>query len=367
MKFAELLPKINPREEEGGLKFCSTEEGVKEMTASRPAGKSLFVTDGSALKAFRNCLPPRAICLVLDSDDCLPLFLTSDDFSFVAAAGKMNTVVSVRFFAELRKIPCSVFPVSAALDGAFDRFGEVRLEGKTARVPLKSAKVCCDKQLMQATAGQAYMRLLLSRLALIEAKAMRKFGMERGREEAEERAYQTLLPLRAEMLDLERVALLNAEIRRCERDGMYAGEGVRLAETIGTEGEEKAFFLLSALYSVFFEKGKPRLSVPDYEERARNANVPYAAQIIPTVQEFAHRAALFERVRADAVRELNAFLRGETHYVNNFFELTGRAPFKARQLFSLKILPERAAGLCTVIRDFGLMEWEENTISEDNL
>lgn len=367
MTFAELSPKINTTEEEGGLVFCSTEEGVKEILKERPAGRPLFVTDGSALKAFRSCLPPRALCLVLDSEGCLPLFLSSDDLSSVVAAGKKSTVVAARFFAEIRKIPCTVFPVSAAFDGAFERFGEVKLHKKEEHVPLKEAKVCCDGELVRASAGQAYMRLLLSRLALSEAKAMRRFGADYGRQEAEERAYAALLHLGSKTLDVRSVALKNAEIRRCERDGMNRGEGAVLAETIGTDGEEQAVFLLSALYGAFFETGKPRLRVPDYALRASRANAPYAAQQVPTVEEFARRAARFERMRAELYREISAFAKGETRYRSNFFALAGRAVSEAKDLDALKKLPERTAGLSAVIRDFGLMEWEENGTETDIL
>ncbi|MDE6412099.1 MAG: hypothetical protein K2L02_06185 [Clostridia bacterium] len=361
MEFAESLPKTNaPKEEEGELNFCSIEEGVREIVKTRPSGKSLFVADGDALCAFRTCLPPRSLSLVLDSEDCLPLFLSSDDAPFVAAAGKRSTLVAARFFAEIRKIPCILFPVSAALDGAFEDFGEVLIENKRERVPLKAAKICCDRELMRPTVGQAYMRLLLSRLALIEAKAMRRFGAEIGREKAEERAFQTLLSLRSETLGFEEVVQKNAEIRRCERDGMNAGEGVILSGSIGLDGEEQAFLMLAALYSAFFEKGKPHLCVPDYEARARNANASYAAQNIPTAQEFFHRAALFERIRADACRELNAFLSGLIHYKNNYFSLTNQPLPAVRRLSLLKVLPERSAGLSSVIRDFGLMEWDES-------
>lgn len=368
MEFAEPLPKTNaPKEEEGELNFCSVEEGVRKIVQSRPSGKSLFVVDGSALSTFRTCLPPRSLSLVLDSEDGLPLFLSSDDAPFVAAAGEKSTLVAARFFAEIRKIPCVLFPVSAALDGGIESFGEVILEGKRERVPLKAAKICCDRELMRPTVGQAYMRLLLSRLALIEAKVMRRFGAELGSEKAEERAFQTLLTLKAETLGFESVVQKNAEIRRCERDGMNAGEGVMLAEDIGLDGEEQAFLLLSALYSAFFEKGKPRLCVPDYEARAKSANASYAAQKIPTVQEFARRAALFERIRADACRETNAFLSGVIHYKNNYSELSGKPIFAVKRLSPLKILPERSAGLSSIIRDFGLMEWDESAFGQDNL
>lgn len=368
MKLAEPLPKTNaPKEEEGELTFCSTDEGVKKILKTRPAGKMLFVTDSGALGAFRGCLPPHAICLVLDSEECLPLFLASDDLSYVAAAGKRSTIVAARFFARVRKIPCTVFPSSMAFDGAYEKFGEVRFGSKTERVLLQEARVCCDGALSKPSAGQAYMRLLLSRLALVEAKAMRRFGVEYGAEEAEERAYFSLLSLKGDSLDFASVARKNAELRRCERDGMNRGEGVTLAQSIGREGEEQAFFLLAALYSAFFERGKPRLSVPDYAARAKRAGAPYFKQNVPTVDELLFRGTRLNGMRKELYGELNAFLSGGLHYRNNFFSLTGRAPSDGKALSYLKSLPERTAGLSAMIRDFGLMDWEEADILEKSV
>lgn len=368
MKLADPLPKTNaPREEEGELAFCSTEEGVKEILQTRPAGKMLFVTDAGALGAFRKGLPPRALCLVLDSEECLPLFCSSDDVSCVAAAGRVDTIVAARFFAHVRKIPCTVFPLSMTFDGAYEKFGEVRFGSKTERVPLKTARVCCDEALSRPSAGQAYMRLLLSRLALVEAKAMRRFGTECGAEEAEERAYSSLLSLKGASLDALSVARKNAELRRCERDGMNRGEGVALARSIGREGEERAFCLLSALYSAFFGYGKPRLSVPDYAARAKRAGAPYAEQRVPTADELFLRGARLNGMRKEIYGELNAFLEGSLHYRNNFYSLAGRAPSEGKELSFLKSLPERTAGLSAIIRDFGLMEWEEVDILQKSV
>ena len=368
MMFADLLPKTTaPEEEEGELVFCSSEEGVREVTKIRPAGKLLFVTDGSAFKAFRNCLPSRALCLVLDSDDCLPLFLTSDDIAMVVAAGQKNTLVSARFFAQIRKIPCALFPVSATLDGVYEPRGSVLLGGAEDSVPLKAAKVCCDRALLAPSLGQAYMRLLLARLALIEAQTLQGLGMEEGGEDARERAYRTLLPLKSKTLSFEEVALKNAEIRRCEQGGMRIGEGKILAEEIGRNGEEKAFFLLAALYTAFFLRGKPRLRVPDYAARAKAASAAYCQQRVPTLQEFAHRTAAFERIRGKVGRELEDFLEGEMHYKKNFYELTGRAIVGVNGASPLKNLPEKAGGLSSVIRDFGLMEWNEEDIFQKSV
>lgn len=359
MEFAELLPKTTTPEEEDGVIFCSSEEGVRDAVKIRPAGKLLFVTDGYALRAFRTFLPSRALCLVLDTDDCLPLFASSDDVSMVVAAGEKSTLAAARFFAEIRKIPCAVFPVSAALDGAYEDRGRVTLGANKSLVPFKEATVYCDKELVAPTAGQAYMRLLLSRLALIEAKAMRGLGLEAGCDEARERAYQALLPLKVKTLTLEDVVKKNAFIRVCEREGMAAGEGALLAREIGPHGAEEAYFLLVALYAAFFARGKARLQVPDYAARARAAGAAYAEQRVPTLQEFFRRVTAFERIRTEMSLELNALTEGETHFRRNFYALEGRAPAEARAIRFLKELPERTVGLSAVIRDFGLMEWEE--------
>ena len=359
MSFAELLPKTTTPEEEEGVLFCSSEEGVRDAVKMRPAGKLLFVTDGSALRAFRTYLPPRALCLVLDIEDCLPLFLTSDDVAMVVAAGSKSTLVAARFFAEIRKIPCAVFPVSAALDGAYEAYDNVLLGSHESRVALKKAAVYCDQELVAPDLGQAYMRLLLSRLALIEAKAMRGLGLDAGCDTAQERAYRALLPLKGKTLTWKEVAATNARIRQCEREGMAAGEGTLLAREIGAHGAEQAYFLLLALYAAFFSKGRARLSVPDYAARARAAGAAYAEQRVPTLQEFFARVSALERIRSELSLELNSLIEGETHFRRNFYALEGRAPGEARAIRFLKELPERAAGLSAVIRDFGLMEWDE--------
>ena len=360
MSFAELLPKTIAPEEEGELIFCTSEEGVRRATQMRPAGKLLIVTDGSAWRAFCANLPPRALCLVLDSDDCLPLFASSDDVAFVLAAGKKSTLHAARFFATLRKIPCLLFPVSASLDGALDQFGEVRLGETVDRVSLNGATVCCDQALLAPSLGQAYMRLLIARLGLLEAKALRGMGIACGNAAAEERAYQALLSLPYKTLDARDVLKKNAVIRSCEREGALVGEGVCLAQDIGDRGEEQAFSLLLALYSAFFERGKPRLRVPDYAARARAAGAEYCVQRVPTLLEFAHRTAALERIRGELLEELAAISAGETHYRTNFYALIGRAAAPVRSLTPLKRLPERTAGLCSIIRDFGLMEWAED-------
>ena len=363
MMFAELSPKtITPEGDEGELVFCSSEEGMRDFMNRRPAGKLLIVTDGSALRAFRTCLPPRALCLVLDSDDCLPLFSCSDDVASIVAAGRESTLVLARYFAEIRKIPCALFPVSAALGGAFECDGRVRLSSVSTRVPLAEATVYCDQALLAPSLGQAYMRLLLARLALIEAKALRGFGLDGGSEGAYEQAFQALLPLQSKTLALQDVVTKNAVIRKCERGGMIRGEGICLANEIGRYGEEQAFFLLAALYSAFFAKGKPRLIVPDYAARARAAGAAYALQRVPTLQELVYRGISLERMRAELCWELSRFLEGETHFKANFYALTGRAVAPLGSAAALKYLPEQTAGLSAIIRDFGLMEWEEQDI-----
>ena len=365
MMFAELLPKTNtPGVEQGELVFCSSEEGVKEVMKIRPAGKLLIVTDRSALAALTR-LPPRALCLVLDGEDCLPLFLSSDDVSTVVAAGRAGTLIAARFFAELRKIPCVVFPASAALDGAYEPRAEVLVDGMPDTVSLKQAHVCCDRALLSPSLGQAYMRLLLARLALIEAKALRGFGLKIGQEEAEERAYRALLSLKSETLSWKDVVRKNAVIRRCEQDGMSAGEGVFLANETGSG--EQAFFLLSALYSTFFLKGKPRLWIPDYAARAKAAGTVYARQRVPTLEEYARRTAALEKMRTNLYWETANFSEGETHFRKNFYVLAGHAMAQVKDISPLAKLPEQTMGLCSLIRDFGLMEWSEVNIFQKSV
>ena len=364
MLFAELLPKTISPKEEGELIFCSGEEGLREACTIRPAGKILIVTDASAFKAFCSGLPPRALCLVLDSDDALPLFACSDDVSLVIASGRDGTLRAARFFAQIRKIPCALFPVSATLDGALERAGQVRLGDTVEEAPFKEAKIYCDQTLLAPSLGQAYMRLLLTRLNLIEAKALRGMDVAKGCEQAEERAYHALLSLSVKTLDGKEVICKNAQIRKCEQEGMPRGEGIRLAEDIGYQGEEQAFFLLLALYSAFFFKGKPRLKIPDYAARAQAAEAAYCKQRVPTLLEFAHRTTALERIRAEILRELFALSAGETHFRKNFYALTGRAPAPIKSVLSLKHLPERALGLCSVMRDFGLMEWNEDIFTK---
>ncbi len=358
MKFAELLPKMKtPGEDSGGLVFCSTEEGVKTCLARHPAGKVLFVSDASALAAFRTALPRRAINVVLDTADSLPLFTASDDVAFIAAAGSATTLRSARFFADVRKIPCAVFPSSAALDGAFEREGEVFIQNRRYRVPLAAGSLFCDLKLCRDSLGTAYMRLLLSRLALIENDALRRFGITHEAPSAEESARLALFSLTKETLSAEEIVFKNAVLRESERAGMRKGEGGELAKLIGGEGEERAYLLLSALYSAFFTYGKPRCTVPDYALRARRAKTTYAEQNIPTPKEYAERAVALEIMRSGMAAELNVLMKAETGFAKNYYRLTGRILPRSIDPEPLNILPEKVQGLTAVIRDFSLMEW----------
>ena len=359
MKFASLLPKTkSPGQERGGLIFCSIEEGIKIFLSQYPAGKVLFVTDESALNAYCAAMPHRIISVVLDTRDCLPLFSVSDEIALVAAAGKPHTLRAARFFANIRKIPCAVFPTSAALDGVFEREGGVYIKDCTFRVPLEGSALFSDLKLLNRSLGAAYMRLLLSRLAFIESGALRRFGIApKCDTQTEERAFQSLSSLTEGTLSPEDIVLKNAVLRESECAGLWEGEGVVLARSIGREGEVQAYLLISALYSAFFRKGKPRCLVPDYAARAGRAGIPYFEQSIPTPEEYSRRTLAFEIMRDSAIAQLNALHAKEGAFKSNYYRFTGN-PFPQRvSLAPLAYLPEKAQGLSAVIRDFGLMEW----------
>lgn len=355
MQLAQSLRKRNPWED-GGLFFCTVEEGAKRFLNEYPAGKALLVSDASAAGAFRTALAPRCVCAVLDADDALPLFSMPDEVALVLAAGSGKTLAAARYFALVRRVPVALFPSSATLCGAYERERELSVGGVNARVALADGEVVCDLGLMKPRLTEGYERLLLARLALLEARALRCFGIPQGNRTAEEAAYAALTNLGGE-LSAREIAEKNAAVARCLRDGMYRGEGATLAERLGHEGGWRAFLQLTALYSAFFCKGKPLPFVPDYRERARQAGERYTAQAIPTPKEYAFRACALERKRAAFCSELIQLEKQTGAYRKNLYALAGRAYGGAGSLEELKRLPERTRGLSCVIRDFGLMDW----------
>lgn len=336
-----------------GLRFLSAEEAVRQILSSA-SGKALFVSDGTSPVFAAAASSPRAISAVFDGD-CLPLFSMPDGVSCVLGLGKPDLLRAVRYFAEVRNIPCTLFPVHASLAGAFEGRGEVFLNEEAVKGALREGEIVCDCKILQKTLSGGYGRILLTRLAEIENRALGHFTRR-------EQVFQTETP---EDLTAEEIILANARQRVHERDGMYAGEGVVLSEILRDRGEKnpewRAFVQLSALYAAFFEKGKPRrYFTPDYRGRAARAGTQYAVAGVPPIGEYVYRAMTLERIRASFAGDAVALLDGKEKFFKEISEFAGEPPPpRAGDLSALKMLPEHAPyGLSAIIRDFGLMEWE---------
>lgn len=342
------LPKTNEAEHEGVL-FCTVEEGVRQ-TVERSAGKVLLLSDDLSLSEFATS--PRAISVVFDGD-ALPLFAMPDGVSRVIASGGKQALLAARYFAEVRRIPCTLFPQRADLCGVFERSGEILLSGERMTVPLAQGELICDMERLSSTLGAGYARILLTRLAKFETDALNAFGMERTCAAIE-------LPA-----DAEEIIRFNAEARRAERDGAYCGEGAVLASLLKEEPfpEWSAYRLLTALYAAFFERGKPRrYLLPDYKARAESAGVPYAEAIPPTREQYVHRAMTLERIRARFISRIRTHLQERETLAARLKDWYGaELPRRGWNTVMLKKLPEYApGGLTAIIRDFGLMDWEND-------
>ena len=351
----KMTPEIGTRDGMAdGLIFCPAEEGVHAFLRAHAAGKALFVSDGGSYPVFAGVSAPRAVFAVLDGSDALPLFLMPDDVRCVLASGGEATLVAARVFAAVRGVPCALFPTDAALDGALCKLAEANVGGERMTAELPLSHIFCDFTRMKGSFAQAYCRLLLARLALVEERAVSVLR-QRERCACYETVYGALMRIDPSP---QEIVGLNARVRRAEDEGFPAGEGVTLAQlTDGAMPAWQAFRALSALYSAFFRKGRARRYViPDYAARCAIAGEEYGGQDIPTAAEYAQRALTLEKFRAEFVREIAAVVREREAYLRNlralsgsYFEETGNCP--------LKILPEKAPhGLVAVIRDFGLME-----------
>ena len=143
---------------------------------------------------------------------------------------------------------------------------------------------------------------------------------------------------------------------------MPAGEGETLVELHKAAGDSfpvwRAFCELLALYTAFFECGKPRrYYVPDYSARAQSAKARYWRVNIPSPQEYEYRAGMLERMRVPFSAELGALLKRREQFVRAFSALAGTQPPQVN-FKRLKLLPEHCPnGLSALIRDFGLMEF----------
>ncbi len=343
------VPKTTPEGKYEGM-FVRANEKTAELIGS-VAGKALLLSDGQSCSAFaETALSPRTVSLVFDGD-CLPLFAMPDGISTVFAAGGAETVRAARYFAEVRGIGCVLFPTDGSLDGVYETHAEVRLGGTPMRVPLRDGQAFFDTERMPL--ARAYGRILLARLASVEARALSAFGSPCAAAEAVLPAEETA----------EEIVRLNAELRRSEREGALQGEGVVLSKLLEERGERVpewgAYLRLSALYAAFFERGKPRrYYTPDYRARAAAAGVPPAG--VPTAEEYVLRAMTLERIRAPFARETAEICAERKQLHAKLSAWAEDLPLKG-DLCMLRQLPEHAPkGLTAIIRDFGLMEWDDD-------
>ncbi|MDE6059831.1 MAG: hypothetical protein K2G44_07340 [Clostridia bacterium] len=357
------LPKINPEnigggDNSGGLSFCPLEEGV-ERAQPRFGGKTLFVSDISTMKCFAPFARGlRAISVFYDGD-ALPLFTMPDGVGSVFAAGGEETLKAARFFAEVRRVPCVLFPTQADLRGVLGREGEIVLFGEKRCVALAEGEVCVDLSLVKPTLAEGFASLLLARLALIEEHALRVFTCAE-KPALYEQVFALTQPYSA--LDGSETVLRNYALRYLEEQGAPAGEGETLVRLHKAAGESypvwRSYLELAALYGAFFECGRPRRHfVPDYCARAERAGTKYCDAEVPSPNEYAWRTEILEHMRGSFFTELQALEARKREFGDLFRTLTGKEP-PALNLETLRVLPEHAPhGLSSYIRDFGLMEF----------
>lgn len=363
MQLAEVtLPKINPvdcgLENLGGLIFCPLGTAVEHILP-RVAGKALLISDAHCMGAFAPySRSVRAISVVFEAD-ALPLFSMPDGVGAVLAVGGAETIRAARFFAKVRRIPCALFPAEADLRGAVERAGDVLLCGKNTRVELAESEIYVDLTLTAPTLAEAFASLLLTRLALIEEHALRLFTRA-DKPESYEKLFALSDPARR--IEARELIRRNFALRCLEQAGAPVGEGETLARLYREAGESypvwRAFCSLAALYSAFFECGKPRkYFVPDYSARAEKARAGYWSVVVPSPEEYALRANVLERMRRGFSAELRALLDRKEQFEQTFRSLAHTEPPEL-SFARLRSLPEYCpAGLSAYIRDFGLMEF----------
>ena len=341
------VPKRNPADgkgygEDGGFSFCPSGECAARF-AERTAGKILLVLDKKSCAAlsFASRMP-RVMTVVIEGN-ALPLFSMPDVVGGVLAAGGADTLKSARLLAKVRRTPCMLLPAESAFDGVFCKEGEVGLDGEKLSFPLAEAEVCVDRALIAPSLAEGYARLLLDRLALFEQRALSIFDRTPA---PSERRYALLADLNG--IGAEEILQKNAALRRTEGDGI--GEGIVLARRSSSFG---AFCALTALYTAFFRCGQPRhYVVADYAARARRAGVPPV--LPPTEEDFTRRSLALGGRRAEFLRELGFITRNMATYRRNYLSFGGKE--EKVPPAELSALPERAAGLSAVVRDFGLLE-----------
>lgn len=340
------VPKKNPPlGAEKKLIFTSAKEDIAARFKLFSGGKIALVSDQGRFSLFRDfALSPRAICLILE-DDALPLFSLPEGVCCVLAAGGRETLLAARCFAEVRRLPCAVYPSDALLAGAAEKTALLPVGGDLSSHTLAPAAVCCDEELLSPPLGEGYAALLLARLSHFESRALSEFGM------GEVRPAVTLPELSFRPVFSALFAL---------PEELKEGECFTLASLLKEDGEKtpniRAYHELLALYAAFFLKGKPRKHfVPDYALRLQRSKSPLSA-FVPTPEEYAARALALERIRgpfaAEAVRLLNERDMEEQR-------ISALSPVNTRgDRTRLKYLPEYAPnGLSSVVRDFGLTDF----------
>ena len=329
------------------LFFSGVKECISAQFSRIAGGKLALVSDPERVWAFREvALSPRAISLVLEGD-ALPLFSLPEGVACILAAGGREVLAAARSFAEVRRIPCVLFPAEASLRGASEECAPLCIGGDRALHRLAPASVCCDRALLAPTLGEAYASLLLARLSSFEGRALAAFGMGEPRPEVPAFEADFECVLRA-------VFSLPA--------ALFEGEGFTLSALLQKDGEKtphwRAYVQLSALYAAFFEKGRPRRTfVPDYARRALHAGAPLCARV-PSPDEYALRALTLERIRGSFQKEAASLLSAREQEAERVLSLSA-APVSLRggNTFRLQYLPEFVPrGLSALIRDFGLLE-----------
>lgn len=329
------------------LFFSTVEKSIIEAQKKFCGGKLLFVSDGAGFIPFSTFISsPRAISFIFDGDT-LPLFSTPDGVTCVFACGSGDVLRAARYFALIRRVPCILFPRIATLDGAIYDCGWIRLGDAFAERPLGQGDVVCDMQLMKGSFHRAYATVLLARLAAFESRVLSAFSL------GSEIKYSCEID--SSFAAVKACSHLSKDVLR--------GEGFAFARLLEEEGETcpewTAYVQLTALYAAFFEKGKPRrYYTPNYNARAQA--VGEKVQNVPTVEEYIARAFCLERIRAKFLSEIRPFAKGFLQEEELLYSLCKERVQAGRKRKTLKYLPERyGMGLTSIIRDFGLLEWED--------
>ncbi len=335
--------------------FLSVREGTELALDRFSMGKILLLCDETGyLLAQTFVQNRRVIAMVWSGQEVLGLFALPESVVCVFGVGGREVMRVARYFAEVRKVACLLFPREASLYGVYELQGQIRVNGAACTYPLASAEVYFDRAYLNGYAT-AYARNLLARLALFEGRALR---LLRGAEEDYgELAAATYLSWTEDEESILRASMARAWAeRRRER-----GEGVVLSRLITSpESEWHAYRLLLALYAAFVKKGfARRYSLPHYRARAIRAGLGtegYVSASIPSVEEYSSRALALERTRKVLVAELAPLLQAMKGNVKSFSLLGGREG--TLELSSVQCLPEFAPmGLSAIVRDFGLLEW----------